>query len=215
MSAVRCSGPSASSPSPSTCAGAAPASPRRRSPSASASRCAPSTATSTRSARRAAARGRARARRRVRARPQLQPAAGELHRARSGAARRARALRHRHAPACPSPRRSSRALDKVRAALSTSAQRELLARLQELAFLGVPALPTQEGRARRASSARGSSSSRCASRTSTRNFIQTHARRAASSPGWSWIVTRRASTPWTSRRASAGISGSTASRTPR
>jgi predicted DNA-binding transcriptional regulator YafY len=32
-------------------------------------------------------------------------------------------------------------LDKVRAALSTSAQRELLSRLDELAFLGVPALP--------------------------------------------------------------------------
>jgi len=36
-------------------------------------------------------------------------------------------------------------LDKVRAALSTSAQRELLARLGELTFLGVPALPTQKG----------------------------------------------------------------------
>lgn len=35
------------------------------------------------------------------------------------------------------------ALDKVRAALSTSAQRELLARLSELSFLGVPALPAQ------------------------------------------------------------------------
>lgn len=34
------------------------------------------------------------------------------------------------------------ALDKVRAALSTSAQRDLLARLKELTFLGVPALPT-------------------------------------------------------------------------
>src|SRR5215510_443646 len=34
-------------------------------------------------------------------------------------------------------------LDKVRAALSTSAQRELLSRLDELAFLGVPALPTR------------------------------------------------------------------------
>ncbi len=33
------------------------------------------------------------------------------------------------------------ALDKVRAALSTSAQRELLARLEELSFQGVPALP--------------------------------------------------------------------------
>ena len=33
------------------------------------------------------------------------------------------------------------ALDKVRAALSTSAQRELLERLRELSFLGVPALP--------------------------------------------------------------------------
>lgn len=32
-------------------------------------------------------------------------------------------------------------LDKVRAALSVSAQRELLKRLDELAFLGVPALP--------------------------------------------------------------------------
>ncbi len=34
------------------------------------------------------------------------------------------------------------ALDKVRAALTTSAQRELLARLDELSFVGVPALPT-------------------------------------------------------------------------
>src|SRR4051812_41474962 len=34
------------------------------------------------------------------------------------------------------------ALDKVRAALSSSAQRELLARLSELTFLGVPALPS-------------------------------------------------------------------------
>lgn len=34
------------------------------------------------------------------------------------------------------------ALDKVRAALSTSAQRELLSRLSELTFLGVPALPS-------------------------------------------------------------------------
>lgn len=33
-------------------------------------------------------------------------------------------------------------LEKVRAALSTSAQRELLQRLRELAFLGVPALPS-------------------------------------------------------------------------
>lgn len=33
-------------------------------------------------------------------------------------------------------------LDKVRAALSTSAQREMLARLEELSFLGVPALPS-------------------------------------------------------------------------
>jgi predicted DNA-binding transcriptional regulator YafY len=36
------------------------------------------------------------------------------------------------------------ALDKVRAALSTSAQRELLARLKELTFLGVPALPCKK-----------------------------------------------------------------------
>ena len=36
------------------------------------------------------------------------------------------------------------ALDKVRAALSTSAQRELLKRLSELAFLGVPALPADK-----------------------------------------------------------------------
>jgi predicted DNA-binding transcriptional regulator YafY len=35
-------------------------------------------------------------------------------------------------------------LDKVRAALSTSAQRELLARLQELTFFGVPALPSKK-----------------------------------------------------------------------
>ncbi len=34
-----------------------------------------------------------------------------------------------------------RALDKVRAALSTSAQRELIGRLRELAFVGIPALP--------------------------------------------------------------------------
>ncbi|HEY6556729.1 MAG TPA: HTH domain-containing protein [Polyangiaceae bacterium] len=36
------------------------------------------------------------------------------------------------------------ALDKVRAALSTSAQRELLRRLDELAFQGVPALPSRK-----------------------------------------------------------------------
>jgi predicted DNA-binding transcriptional regulator YafY len=36
------------------------------------------------------------------------------------------------------------ALDKVRAALSTSAQRELLLRLQELSFVGVPALPIRK-----------------------------------------------------------------------
>jgi predicted DNA-binding transcriptional regulator YafY len=36
------------------------------------------------------------------------------------------------------------ALDKVRSALSTSAQRELLTRLKELAFLGVPALPAKK-----------------------------------------------------------------------
>lgn len=36
------------------------------------------------------------------------------------------------------------ALDKVRAALSTSAQRELLSRLSELTFLGVPALPSDK-----------------------------------------------------------------------
>lgn len=36
------------------------------------------------------------------------------------------------------------ALDKVRSALSTSAQRELLARLNELSFHGVPALPIKK-----------------------------------------------------------------------
>ena len=36
------------------------------------------------------------------------------------------------------------ALDKVRAALSASAQRELLARLEELTFLGVPSLPSKK-----------------------------------------------------------------------
>jgi predicted DNA-binding transcriptional regulator YafY len=36
------------------------------------------------------------------------------------------------------------ALDKVRAALSTSAQRELLTRLGELSFHGVPALPSKK-----------------------------------------------------------------------
>lgn len=36
-------------------------------------------------------------------------------------------------------------LDKVRAALSASMQRELLGRLEELKFLGVPALPYPEG----------------------------------------------------------------------
>jgi DNA-binding transcriptional ArsR family regulator len=37
------------------------------------------------------------------------------------------------------------ALDKVRSALSTSAQRDLLVRLKELAFSGVPALPVKKG----------------------------------------------------------------------
>ncbi len=37
------------------------------------------------------------------------------------------------------------ALDKVRSALSTSAQRELLTRLEELSFIGVPALPSGRG----------------------------------------------------------------------
>jgi len=37
------------------------------------------------------------------------------------------------------------ALDKVRAALSTSAQRDLLTRLKELSFFGVPALPSKKG----------------------------------------------------------------------
>lgn len=36
-------------------------------------------------------------------------------------------------------------LDKVRGALSASAQRELLKRLDELAFIGVPALPIRRG----------------------------------------------------------------------
>jgi predicted DNA-binding transcriptional regulator YafY len=36
-------------------------------------------------------------------------------------------------------------LDKLRAALSTSAQRELLTRLDELTFLGVPGLPSDAG----------------------------------------------------------------------
>src|SRR5262249_23194092 len=35
-------------------------------------------------------------------------------------------------------------LDKVRAALSTSAQRELLTRLNELSFHGVPSLPSRK-----------------------------------------------------------------------
>src|SRR3954470_1740348 len=35
-------------------------------------------------------------------------------------------------------------LDKVRAALSTSAQRELLARVSEISFLGVPGLPSKK-----------------------------------------------------------------------
>ena len=35
-------------------------------------------------------------------------------------------------------------LEKVRAALSTSAQRELLKRLEELAFVGIPALPAKK-----------------------------------------------------------------------
>jgi predicted DNA-binding transcriptional regulator YafY len=36
------------------------------------------------------------------------------------------------------------ALDKVRSALSKSAQRELVARVRELSFIGVPALPTRK-----------------------------------------------------------------------
>src|SRR5579862_8934508 len=41
----------------------------------------------------------------------------------------------------PFPSAIERAADKVRAALSTSAQRELLALVGELQFVGVPALP--------------------------------------------------------------------------
>lgn len=37
-----------------------------------------------------------------------------------------------------------RALDKVRSALSTSAQRELVGRLRELEFIGVPSLPSKK-----------------------------------------------------------------------
>lgn len=44
----------------------------------------------------------------------------------------------------PFTRTLGSALDKVRAALSTSVQRELLERLRELTFLGVPGLPSQE-----------------------------------------------------------------------
>lgn len=44
----------------------------------------------------------------------------------------------------PFTRTLGSALDKVRAALSASAQRELLERLRELSFLGVPALPSRE-----------------------------------------------------------------------
>jgi predicted DNA-binding transcriptional regulator YafY len=44
----------------------------------------------------------------------------------------------------PFTRTLGSALDKVRAALSTSAQRELLERLKELTLLGVPGLPSQE-----------------------------------------------------------------------
>src|SRR4051794_38288684 len=36
------------------------------------------------------------------------------------------------------------AMDKVRSALTTSAQRELLTRLSELSFFGVPALPSKK-----------------------------------------------------------------------
>src|SRR3954469_25807828 len=41
----------------------------------------------------------------------------------------------------PFPRAIARAADKVRAALTTSAQRELLALISELQLVGVPALP--------------------------------------------------------------------------
>jgi predicted DNA-binding transcriptional regulator YafY len=44
----------------------------------------------------------------------------------------------------PFPETLEAALDKVRAALSTSAQRELLARLGELSFHGVPAAPSSK-----------------------------------------------------------------------
>jgi predicted DNA-binding transcriptional regulator YafY len=44
----------------------------------------------------------------------------------------------------PFPETLGSALDKVRAALSTSAQRELLDRLKELSFHGVPALPSKK-----------------------------------------------------------------------
>ena len=44
----------------------------------------------------------------------------------------------------PFPAAIDRAIDKVKSALSTSAQRDLLARLKELSFFDVPALPSHK-----------------------------------------------------------------------
>ncbi len=144
MSGLGCRGPNGFLPWRSTCAAAAPASRRRRSPSALASRCVPFTATSTRCAQR-----------RYRCRPSRGPGGGyALDRSYSlppvnFTAREAALLVALGKFAIdmrllPFSETLQSGLDKVRAALSTSAQRELLARLGELSFHGVPALPSDQ-----------------------------------------------------------------------
>ena len=105
------------------------------------------------------------------------------------------------------------ALDKVRGALSASAQRELLSVLDGLQFVGVPALPVPAAvRARR-----GGGLVRPAAAARPLPAGGRRGRRAdgAAWRGWSWSAMPRWSTWSTWRAASRATCGSTASTGPR